>query len=194
MTWYPNEFMKVPMTDMRMRPEPSSGYPGRTYRFYKGPKLFEFGYGLSYSKHSYEFTLSTPNTIRLNQLTASAQPTSEYSSSTRSLSVFNLGTDTCEKLKFSAFIRVESVGDMAGKHPVLLFVRHERAGNGTDPIKQLVGFESVSLNAGVRAEIEFVMNPCEHFSTANEDGLLEVKEGYIYLVVGDKEHLINIVL
>ncbi|GJT99494.1 retrotransposon protein, putative, ty1-copia subclass [Tanacetum coccineum] len=34
MTSYPKEFANVEMMDMRMRPCPSSGYPGRTYRFY----------------------------------------------------------------------------------------------------------------------------------------------------------------
>ncbi|MFQ6628628.1 hypothetical protein Gotur_006609, partial [Gossypium turneri] len=53
-TWYPQSYVNVPMTDMRMRPEPSSSYPGRTYRFYQGPKVFEFGYGLSYSNYTYE--------------------------------------------------------------------------------------------------------------------------------------------
>ncbi|KAL2551538.1 putative beta-D-xylosidase 7 [Forsythia ovata] len=37
-TWYPKDFIKIPMTDMRLRPDSSSGYPGRTYRFYKGEK------------------------------------------------------------------------------------------------------------------------------------------------------------
>ncbi|KAL0334460.1 UNVERIFIED_CONTAM: Beta-xylosidase/alpha-L-arabinofuranosidase 2 [Sesamum angustifolium] len=40
---------KVNMTDMHMRPNPDTGYPGRTYRFYKGPTVFSFGDGLSYS-------------------------------------------------------------------------------------------------------------------------------------------------
>ncbi|PPE02422.1 hypothetical protein GOBAR_DD00553 [Gossypium barbadense] len=38
-TWYPQSYTNIPMTDMRMRPEPSSGYPGRTYRFYQGLKV-----------------------------------------------------------------------------------------------------------------------------------------------------------
>ncbi|KAI3465096.1 hypothetical protein Pfo_021759 [Paulownia fortunei] len=192
-TWYPKDFINVPMTDMRMRPEPSSGYPGRTYRFYKGPKVFEFGYGLSYSTYSYEFIPSTPNTIHLNQLMPSFQATDESSRSVRSLSVSKVGTDICERFKFSTHVGVENTGDMAGKLPVLLFVRHGRPSNRR-PVKQLVGFESVGLNARERAEIEFVLDPCEHLSTANEDGLMVIEEGYRYLVVEDREYPINIVL
>ncbi|KAK6115469.1 hypothetical protein DH2020_007738 [Rehmannia glutinosa] len=121
-TWYPKDFITVPMTDMRMRPQPSSGYPGRTYRFYKGPKVFEFGYGLSFSTYSYE---------------------------------------------------------------------HGRPSNGR-PVKQLVGFESVSLNARERAKVEFVLSPCEHLSTANEDGVMVIEEGYRHLVVEDREYPINV--
>ncbi|KAK4489939.1 hypothetical protein RD792_000589 [Penstemon davidsonii] len=198
MTWYPKDFINVPMTDMRMRSDPSSGYPGRTYRFYKGTKVFEFGYGLSYTTYSYNFIATTPNTIHLNRLMSSIQSTNESSSSSSSssipyMSVSKIGKEICEKSKFSTFVGVENTGSMAGKHPVLMFVRHGKSRNGSYE-KQLVGFESVSLNAGERAKIEFVFNPCEHLSTANEEGLMVIEEGYRYLVVEDKEYPINIVL
>ncbi|CAA2995158.1 probable beta-D-xylosidase 7 [Olea europaea subsp. europaea] len=191
-TWYPKDFTRVPMTDMRMRPEPSSGYPGRTYRFYNGKKVFEFGYGLSYSTYTYEFVSSTPNTLHLNLLLNSRTKT-ESSSSLHSLSVSDMGTETCEKAKFSALVGVENSGEVAGKHPVLLFARHDRPSNQS-PLKQLVGFQSVSLNSGERTEVEFEISPCEHLSTATEDGLMVIEEGYRYLMLEDKEYLINIVI
>ncbi|EYU33329.1 hypothetical protein MIMGU_mgv1a001598mg [Erythranthe guttata] len=194
-TWYPKDFIRVPMTDMRMRPDPSSRYPGRTYRFYNGPKVFEFGYGLSYTKYSYEFMPSTPNTIHLNQLTPNSHQATDETSIIRSLSVSEIGTHNCEKLKFSTHVGVENTGNMTGKHPVLLFVRHETTSNiNGRPSKELVGFESVSLDARERAEIEFVLDPCENLSTANEDGVMVIEEGYRYLVVEDKEYAINVVL
>ncbi|GAQ85726.1 Glycosyl hydrolase family protein [Klebsormidium nitens] len=58
-TWYPQAFVEsVPMTDMRMRPDPERGYPGRSYRFYTPLRpdlapIFEFGHGLSYSRFEY---------------------------------------------------------------------------------------------------------------------------------------------
>ena len=33
-TWYPQDFTKIPMTNMRMGSESKSVYPERTYRFY----------------------------------------------------------------------------------------------------------------------------------------------------------------
>ncbi|XP_073053121.1 probable beta-D-xylosidase 7 [Primulina eburnea] len=194
-TWYPKDFINVPMTDMRMRPDPSSGYPGRTYRFYRGPKVFEFGYGLSYTTYSYNFMPATPNTIHLNhQLISTTRATHQTSNKTSYLSVSDISTNICDKLKFSALVGVENTGDMAGKHPVLLFMKHNISPGDRDPVRQLVGFESVSLNSGERHVIEFVLNPCEHLSTADEDGLMVIEEGYRYLVVEDKEYLVNIVI
>lgn len=195
MTWYPKDFINIPMTDMRMRPDPSSGYPGRTYRFYQGPKVFEFGYGLSYTTYSYNFMPATPNTIHLNhQLISTTRATHETSNKTRYLSVSDISTNICDKLKFSALVGVENSGDMAGKHPILLFMKHKISQGDTASLKQLVGFQSVSLNSRERGVIEFVLNPCEHLSTANEDGLMVIEEGYRYLVVEDKEYLVNIVI
>ncbi|CAK9174271.1 unnamed protein product [Ilex paraguariensis] len=188
-TWYPKDFIKIPMTDMRMRPEPSKGYPGRTYRFYKGQKVFEFGYGLSYSAYSYDFVSVTKDNLYLNQLSTS--PVIESSESVWYISVSEMGRESCEKAKFSAIVGVKNQGDMAGKHPVLLFVRQAKLTSGS-PMKQLVGFQSVSLNTGERAEIEFVLSPCEHLSRANEHGLMVIEEGTHSLVVGNKEYTISI--
>ncbi|TYI39373.1 hypothetical protein ES332_A02G093500v1 [Gossypium tomentosum] len=171
-TWYPQSYVNVPMTDMRMRPEPSSSYPGRTYRFYQGPKAFEFGYGLSYSNYTYEILpRSNPNRY---------MPFSE------------MGAEACEKMKYTVKVRVKNHGEMAGKHPMLLFVRQPKMVNGR-PVKQLVAFQSVNLNAGERAEVEFELRPCEHLSSAKKDGSMVIEEGSYLLSIEDKESEIQVV-
>ncbi|KAL0450091.1 UNVERIFIED_CONTAM: putative beta-D-xylosidase 6 [Sesamum latifolium] len=55
MTWYPESFTSIPMSDMNMRADPSRNYPGRTYRFYLGKRIYGFGYGLSYTSFTYNF-------------------------------------------------------------------------------------------------------------------------------------------
>lgn len=40
---------------MGMRPNSETGNPGRTYRFYTGTPVYEFGYGLSYSRFEYRW-------------------------------------------------------------------------------------------------------------------------------------------
>ncbi|KAF5823710.1 putative glycosidase [Helianthus annuus] len=50
-SWYPQSYTeKVNMTDMNMRPDPTTGYPGRTYRFYKGDTVYTFGHECRLSK------------------------------------------------------------------------------------------------------------------------------------------------
>ncbi len=44
-----------------MRPSPTN--PGRTYKFYTGQPVFEFGYGLSYTTFSYTWYNDSINSI-----------------------------------------------------------------------------------------------------------------------------------
>ncbi|KAK4387750.1 putative beta-D-xylosidase 7, partial [Sesamum angolense] len=190
-TWYPKDFIKLPMTDMRMRADPSTGYPGRTYRFYNGPKVYEFGHGLSYNNYSYKFvSVSQTNLFLNNSLHVN---TGKQSGSVPFVPVAELGTRSCNRMMFSAQVRVNNTGEMPGKHPVLLFVRIENAGRGK-AMKQLVGFRSVSLSPGETKEIAFVVNPCWDLSYADEDGVMLIEEGKFYLVVGDEEYPVNVVV
>ncbi|KAK9748967.1 hypothetical protein RND81_02G093500 [Saponaria officinalis] len=190
MTWYPKQFIRVPMADMRMRADPYTRYPGRTYRFYRGKKVFEFGHGLSYTSYSYNF-ISVPKTnLHMNSV-GTVKTFKDSDDSIRYTVVSDVESETCTAMKFSAKIGVKNDGDMAGKHPVLLFVRQDKPSRES-PMKKLVGFETVRLEAGDRAEMEFEMSPCEHLSRADKDGLMVVEEGVHYLVVGDQEFPIKV--
>ncbi|OMO94253.1 hypothetical protein COLO4_16443 [Corchorus olitorius] len=190
-TWYPQSFTITPMTDMRMRAAPSSGYPGRTYRFYEGPTIFDFGYGLSYSNYSYQFLSIAQTMLYFNQ-----HPHDQINrkpNSIRFVPVSEIGPELCQKRKFTVTVGVQNSGEMAGKHPVLLFVRQARLGNG-NPKKQLIAFQSVNLKAGGRAEIKFEVSPCEHLSRANVNGLMVIEEGSYFLIVENKEYEIRIII
>jgi hypothetical protein len=64
MTWYPAAFVdQVAIQDMGMRPNKTSGNPGRSHRFYTGQPVFSFGEGLSYTK--FNTTLSAPSSASL---------------------------------------------------------------------------------------------------------------------------------
>ncbi|XP_061345919.1 probable beta-D-xylosidase 7 [Gastrolobium bilobum] len=190
-TWYPKDYIKVPMTDMRMRADPSNGYPGRTYRFYKGPKVYEFGYGLSYSKYSYEFVSVTHDKLHFNQ--SSTHLMVENSETIRYKLVSELGEETCQSMSVSVTVGVKNHGSMVGKHPVLLFMRPGKQKTGS-PVKQLVGFKSVMLDAGEMNQVGFELSPCEHLSRANEAGLNVIEEGSHFLLVGDEEYPIDIIV
>ncbi|KAJ8500949.1 hypothetical protein OPV22_011501 [Ensete ventricosum] len=189
-TWYPQEFTKVAMTDMRMRPDRATGYPGRSYRFYTGKPVYQFGYGLSYSSHSYEFEAEAATSIYLNN-SSSPQATSN-DPSTLSYDIASLGFNTCRELKFSAMVGVKNHGPMPGNHPVLLFSRWSSTEHGR-PMKQLVGFQSVYLEAGESTKVEFSLSACEHLSRVVDDGKRVLDKGSHFLIVGDEEHQINII-
>ncbi|PIN24744.1 Xylan 1,4-beta-xylosidase [Handroanthus impetiginosus] len=180
LTWYPKDFIKIPMTDMRMRPDPSTNYPGRTYRFYQGEKVFEFGHGLSYTNYSYNFVSVSQSNLKFKT----------SSSNSAYISISEIGLESCENAKFTATVRVQNEGEMTGKHPVLLFIKRDK-GNKESPVKQLVGFKTVSLKANDKADVVFEINPCEHFGRANEDGTMVIESGKQYLVVGGQEYLIS---
>ncbi|CAL9748144.1 unnamed protein product [Musa acuminata subsp. burmannicoides] len=189
-TWYPQEFTKVPMTDMRMRADPATGYPGRTYRFYNGKPVYQFGYGLSYSSHSYEFAAGTTTSIYLNNsLSPQAHPNDP---NTLSYDVASLGFNTCGELKISATVGVKNHGPMAGRHPVLLFSRWPSTEHGR-PAKQLVDFQSVHLEAGESTKVEFSLRACDHLSRVTDDGRRVLDKGSHFLIVGDEEHEISII-
>lgn len=86
---------------------------------------------------------------------------------------------------------MKNKGKIAGKHPVLLFLRHSKVRDEV-PTKQLIGFKSVHIDAGEKTKIKFVVNPCEHFTRANEYGISVIDEGKYYLVVEDKKYPVTV--
>uniref|UniRef100_A0ACD5X1X4 Uncharacterized protein n=1 Tax=Avena sativa TaxID=4498 RepID=A0ACD5X1X4_AVESA len=186
-TWYPEEFTKVPMTDMRMRADPATGYPGRSYRFYQGKTVYKFGYGLSYSSYSRRLVSSgasmrPPNTDLLAGLNA-IQTAEE---GVASYHVDQIGAEGCEQLKFPAVVEVQNHGPMDGKHSVLMYLRWPNATAGR-PTSQLIGFRRHHLKVGEKARLEFDISPCEHLSRVREDGNKVIDRGSHFLMVDKHE-------
>ncbi|KAL5556670.1 hypothetical protein UlMin_038906 [Ulmus minor] len=190
-TWYPESFVAIPMTDMHMRADPSRGYPGRTYRFYTGSTVYSFGQGLSYTTYSYKF-LSAPKRLSLSE--------SSKFRSRRNLphqvgdGIDYINTDeftSCASLKFSVEITVMNVGDMDGSHVVMLFSRAGNAIKGS-PLKQLVGFNRVYTISNQSSTTSILVDPCKDLSFANEFGKRVLPLGDHLLMLGDLEHSLTI--
>ncbi|KAJ4809680.1 Beta-D-xylosidase [Rhynchospora pubera] len=178
-TWYPQDYTKqVPMTNMNMRADNATKYPGRTYRFYQGKTVFPFGYGLSYSNYSYEFISKAKKTLKLVGLKA-AHPASHYE-------ITEAKSKECQKLNFTVTVRVANLGTVEGRTPVLLFLRWPNASNGR-PRKQLIDFTSVHLKAKETKPVEFSVSPCEHLSRVTEEGKRVIDTGSHFLMAGEKE-------
>jgi Fibronectin type III-like domain len=176
------------MTDMNMRANPATGYPGRTYRFYKGETVFPFGYGLSYSNYSHKFLSKTENPYMNANISLQGL---KIAGASNHYNINEIGQDVCDKLKFPMIVRVQNQGLMDGRLPVLLFLRWPNEMNGR-PTKQLIGFNSVHLKAGGAAHVEFAVSPCEHFSRVTEGGKRVMDKGSHFLMVEEEEFEITV--
>ncbi|KAI0495470.1 hypothetical protein KFK09_021771 [Dendrobium nobile] len=180
-TWYPQSFSdKIPMTDMRMRPDSSSGYPGRTYRFYSGDVVYSFGDGLSYTNFDYKLK-NAPKLVSI--------PLEEghecYEQTCNSLNVTN---SLCQNLAFDVHLRVKNVGAMVGGHTVFLFYTPPEIHNA--PKKHLLGFEKVKLEPKAARNVLFRVDFCKDMSLVDEMGNRKVALGSHVLHVGDLKHFL----
>lgn len=184
MTWYPEAYVdKVPMTNMNMRPDPASGYPGRTYRFYTGETVYAFGDGLSYSKVNHHL-VQAPKLVSIPLEEAHVCRTSKC----KSLDLVN--EQSCENLAFDVHLRVKNEGEISGSHTVLLFSSPPSVHNS--PKKHLLGFEKVFLGAQSESLVKFKVDVCKDLSLVDELGNRKVALGPHVLHVGDLKHTLSL--
>ncbi|TYI66975.1 hypothetical protein E1A91_D09G264900v1 [Gossypium mustelinum] len=186
MTWYPQSYVaKVPMTNMGMRP--SRGYPGRTYRFYKGPVVFPFGHGLSYTNFKQSLALApTDLSVLIN---TNLFATKNYS--TLSSKAIRVKHTNCDSLSLPLHIDVENIGNMDGTHTLLLFSEPPAAVKWS-PNKQLISFHRVHVIAGSKQRVKINVHACKHLSVVDEFGIRRIPMGQHSLYIGDLKHSISL--
>lgn len=156
------------MTDMHMRPDESTGYPGRTYRFYSGDVIYRFGEGMSYTTFSSSF-VSAPSVV-----TASAN--SRQSCSQRQRDSPNIPCSSadnalvCNSMKIEIVVSVKNDGPVAGTNVVLLYHTSPTAGKDGSPLQKLVGFERLYLESMQEQKALFKVNLCRQLTEAQTDG------------------------
>ncbi|XVF44988.1 hypothetical protein PTKIN_Ptkin02bG0169400 [Pterospermum kingtungense] len=187
-TWYPQEYAdKVPMTDMNMRANTTTKFPGRTYRFYTGKSIYEFGHGLSYTSFS-KFIISAPSTILIplkqNYNILYANSVGE---------AIDVSSINCNNLKFNLVIGVKNNGPMNGSHVVLLFWKPPSSGGVTGaPNLQLVGFERVEVNRGKTQTVTISLDVCKELTLVDAEGKRKLVIGQHTLFVGSSsEHQVR---
>ena len=174
-TFYPSSYVDaVSMFDMQMRP--SSTNPGRTYKFYTGEAVFQFGDGLSYTTFNYSWFNDSINSI---------------------VSIQSLTNDQSNqsKILFQSYrINVTNIGDVAGNDAVLGYVKppQKSFNDPSPPIQKLFGFERVYLNVGETTEVYFPLN-IQSLLTVGLDGTKWIEPGLYRILIGDK-HIHSIYL
>ncbi|XP_059077277.1 beta-xylosidase/alpha-L-arabinofuranosidase 1 isoform X2 [Cryptomeria japonica] len=186
MTWYPQEFVKIPMINMNMRPDPATGYPGRTYRFYTGKTVYMFGDGLSYT--SFKYTLvQAPKLVSLpmDDKLAFAQKKSNFSCETVQITQIN-----CQKLQMDVQVDVNNVGPRDGSHVIFLFSTPPPKHHS--PKKQLLGFHKVHITSGARERVHFNVDVCKDLSIVDKAGNRNLPVGSHLFRIGDLQHSLSV--
>ncbi|KAL1328161.1 hypothetical protein AAHE18_13G354300 [Arachis hypogaea] len=183
MTWYPQSYVdKVPMTNMNMRPDPATGYPGRTYRFYKGETVFAFGDGLSYSNIQHRL-------VKAPQLASIPLADNHVCRSSDCKSV-EVGDEHCKELVLDIHLGVKNMGKMSSGHTVFLFSTPPAVHNA--PQKHLLGFQKVQLAGRSEALVTFKVDVCKDLSVVDEVGNRKVPLGQHLLHVGNLKHPLRV--
>eukprot|EP00743_Colponemidia_sp_Colp-15_P007755 GILK01008397.1.p1 GENE.GILK01008397.1~~GILK01008397.1.p1 ORF type:complete len:751 (-),score=119.29 GILK01008397.1:185-2437(-) len=156
-TVYPSEYVnQISLFDMSM-----SASPGRTYRFYTGTPLWEFGFGLSYTTfnmwwYSVRGLRGSPPLRTLQAIQA--------------------------KEVVNYRVNVMNTGSIAGGISVLAFIVSNET-SGDSPRKQLVGFEKVFLQPSEQRDVFFDF-ALRDINAVNEKGQRILREGRYTVMIG----------
>ncbi|KAF9569465.1 glycoside hydrolase family 3 protein [Agrocybe pediades] len=164
-TQYPADFVnQVPMTDMNIRP--SSANPGRTYKWFKGTPVFEFGHGL----HFTSFSLGWQH-----------QPAASYNIPPGLTA--SIGKENIDLNVFDTFsVNVKNTGKVDSDYVALLFLSGT-GGPAPLPNKQLVSYTRLhDVKAGEQATAELKVT-LGSVARADEQGNLWVYPGTYTLTV-----------
>ncbi|GAB2291395.1 Beta-D-xylosidase 4 [Dionaea muscipula] len=191
MTWYPQSYVdKVPMTNMNMRADPSSGYPGRSYRFYKGETVYSFGDGLSYSSSDHQLVQAPPKFV---SIPLSKNHPCRASSGTNCRSIDALEVISSQNLAFEVHLKVRNYNaTFDGRETVFLFSSPPSIHNS--PHKHLLGFEKILVPANSEALVKFKVNAFEDLSVVDESGNRKIALGMHQLHIGKLKHSIAVLV
>ncbi|KAL9671930.1 hypothetical protein QQ045_009503 [Rhodiola kirilowii] len=180
MTWYPQSYVaRLPMTNMAMRP--SRGYPGRTYRFYKGPVVYPFGYGLSYGRFTH--TLARAPSQATFSLTT-------VRNTTLATSAIKLTHVDCNGPNLAVHVDVKNTGEIDGSHTILVFSTPPEGKWAEE--KKLVGFQKAHVISGSSKRVRVDIHVCKHMSVVDQFGVRRIPVGEHKLQIGDVTHQITL--
>lgn len=183
MTWYPQDYLtNLPMTTMAMRS--SKSYPGRTYRFYKGPVVYKFGYGISYTKFVHTIA-SAPTVVSIPLDGRHAR-----GNTTISGKAIRVTHTKCNRLSLGLQVNVKNIGSKDGSHSLLVFSTPP-AGHWA-PHKQLVAFEKVHVPARAQHRVLINIHVCKYLSVVDRSGIRRIPMGEHSLHIGNTKHSVSL--
>ncbi|KAG6843962.1 hypothetical protein H0H87_011384 [Tephrocybe sp. NHM501043] len=166
-TQYPASYTsQIKLQDMTLRP--SSTSPGRTYKWYQGTPVYEFGYGLHYTSFNLSWEQPPSAKYSLSQLIAPAKV---------------LAGSPVDLIPLDTFhITVANTGSLASDYVALLFA-NSTSGPAPYPNKQLVSYTRVhAIQPGTTSSGNLTVT-LGAIARADEQGNLWVHNGTYQLNV-----------
>ena len=119
LTQYPASYISVPMTDMSLRP--SATNPGRTYKWFTGTPVFEFGHGLHFTTFKSSWKKAPATEFSIEKLVHGAK-------------------NPLDLAPFTTFqVDVQNTGKLQSDYVALLFA-NGTGGPAPHPNKELVSY------------------------------------------------------
>lgn len=167
-TQYPADYInEVDLFDPAIRP--NSSFPGRTYKWYTGTPVLEFGYGLHYTTFGASWATAPEDTYAIESLVAGAE------------------NDAAVGLTVSA--SVSNTGNTASDFVGLLFLSTQDAGPTPYPGKWLVSYERAhDLQPGTAATLSLPVT-LGSLARASPEGDLTIYPGTYQLTLDVDEKL-----
>ena len=158
-TQYPASYIDtVSLFDMNLRP--SSGFPGRTYKWYNEDPVLPFGYGLHYTTFSFSWATNAAASYDIAAiLSAAPSPKDTYNFMRVAVNVKNTGSNA------------------ASDYVALLFATSTNAGPTPHPNKALVSYgrlHNIASDATAQITLPISISP---FLQADPDGNLWLYPG-----------------
>ncbi|KNA26035.1 hypothetical protein SOVF_001040 isoform A [Spinacia oleracea] len=183
MTWYPQEYLEnLPMTNMAMRS--GKDYPGRTYRFYEGPVVYPFGYGLSYTHFTHTIADAPLEVV----VPLDGHRRTNASADGKAIRVTHA---RCNQLSLSVQVDVKNHGARDGAHTILVYSRPPGGGQWA-PRKQLVAFEKVHVPAGSQQRVSVHIHVCKYLSVVDKSGIRRIPLGDHSIHIGAAIHSVSL--
>ncbi|KAF7306069.1 Glycoside hydrolase family 3 protein [Mycena chlorophos] len=170
---YPANYTEqIGMLDMNLRPNKATGNPGRTYQWYTGTPVVDYGFGLHYTTWSLSWQTTPASAYSIQTLVSRA----------RSAAYLDLGA-------FDTFgVTVKNTGHVTSDFVAMLFVK-TNAGPPPYPNKVLLGYSRVSsVRAGTAAIARISVNLGE-IARVDENGNAWLYPGQYSLSLDVPEHL-----
>jgi beta-D-xylosidase 4 len=171
------------MTDMSMRPNVSTGYPGRSYRFYTNDPVFAFGHGLSYTSFRYSFK-SAPSFVVVPFLGQQDNDQKQGLVIDDSMQGGEGDLGVCSSFSFRVEVVVKNEGERSGSNVVMLYSQPPGSGRNGVPQKSLISYQRVEVEPHMAREVGFDVHPCKDLSTVKADGERSLDLGEYVLSLG----------